>query len=428
LRRFRLTFIDQIATPLRQTGSALARHKLRSALTILCISWGVASMVLVSSICGGFREGQRQRIAQFGEGMVTVWGGRTEMQAGGRRAGRDIILTTDDAEAIRQQCTSVSAVAGQLTTPRVEVSGPAGSARFDVLGVDPEYLAIRSLPVSRGRQIRWLDVERRGRVCVLGWTAQDRLFDDPEQALDAEITLNGVRYRVVGVRGRLGDSDARDGIDDDKLLVPLTSLRRDAPPNTTAKLTGLLSSLVYRPVHLESSGEAQLQVQRTLARRHGFRTEDAGALRFWDTQQSARTFNSIVNSIEVFLLVVAAITLSLGGVSVMNIMMISVTERTREIGLKKAVGATRRRVLLEVLVEGIALTLIGGPVGIFIVVALAPLVNAVPMSSLFAGLTLEARSGIMATAALGTVGLLSALPPAWRASRLTPVEALREMT
>jgi putative ABC transport system permease protein len=393
---------------------------------MLCIAWGLTSLVLVSSVSDGFRKGQRSSLARFGDGIVSVWGGQTEMQAGGRRSGREIRFSERDVQVIKEQCSAVQAVAGQISSPNVLVAGEARSARFNVLGITPDYLDIRRLPVGAGRQIRWRDEHNSSRVCVLGWLVQDQLFDQQEGIIGKEIIINGYPYSVIGLRSRNDQAGSQDGIDDDKIMVPLSSLRRDFPPLEQTYEIGALTTIVYRPTSLDLWQEAQHQVRRTLSRIHNFDPSDSGALRFWDTEENARTTESIIGSIEHFLSAVAFITLALGGVNVMNIMMICVAERTREIGVRKAVGATQRRILLEFMLEGSFLALIGGLVGFVLVLILAPLVNAVQMSILFAGVTLELRSAVFAAVVLGAVAVLSAFPPAFRAARLTPVEALRK--
>ena len=422
-----MRFLWGIYDLLRHTGATLKQNKLRSSLTVLSIAWGVASLVLLTSFCEGFREGKRRKSAVMGQNVVYVWGSRTEMQAGGRKAGRLIQLYQTDVQAIREQCPAVARVAGELTAKAVTVASESNSKQFTVLGIDPDYQNIRSLPLENGRRISWADVQRAGRVCVLGWSARAWLFEEGEEVLSREVKINGYPYLIVGVRSEKDQSGTLDGADNDKIIVPTSSLRRDCPPNRDAYQAGGLSAIVYQPLSLETWDAAQRQVRRMLGRIHDFDPGDRGALLFLDTAQDTQLFVGVIDSMETFLGVVALVTLSLGGLSVMNMMMISVAERTHEIGLKKAVGATRRRIMLEFFSEGLCLALIGGPAGLAIAGAVAPWVNSLPLHQLlFSGLSVDLRGGLLIAASLGGVAIASALPPAWRAARLTPVEALRE--
>ncbi|HXG35274.1 MAG TPA: ABC transporter permease [Bryobacteraceae bacterium] len=409
---------------LGQALASLWRHKLRSFLTMFGIAWGVASLVLMSALCDGFRQGQRQNARQIGDSIVMVWGGRTERQAGGQRAGRRIFLEARDAEVIRAQCPLVSVVAAEIKT-EVSAASAFNSGTFLTLGVTPEYLALRNLPVARGRQIRQADVAERRRVCVLGDSVRKHLFEHRE-ALGGTVTLNGYRYAVVGLMSEKEQNSSYDGWDNDKILVPQSSLLRDFPPRQPDWRPGRVQAILYRPASVRDWAAAQRQVRAVLGRLHGFDPADEGALPMWDTVESAELFDRVFNATELFLALISLVTLSLGAVGVMNTMMTAVAERTSEVGLKMALGATRRRVLGEFFAEGVVLASVSGILGLAGVAALAAIVNALPMPALFAGLPIGRRTAVAAAAALAATAVLSALPPAWRAARLQPVEALRE--
>ncbi len=407
-----------------QTAVNVWRNKLRSFLTMFGIAWGIVSLVLMSALCDGFRVGQRKNMAQIGDNIVFLFGGRTQMHAGGQRAGRRIFLNERDVQTLREQCPLLQTVSGELRSESVAAGSAFNSGRFTVIGVNPEYLKLRNLPVETGRQVQGPDDAERRRVCVLGASVKKQLFEE-RRALGERVSIAGYPYVVIGAMGKKNQNSSYDGWDNEKILIPVSSLRRDRPPYAEAVTEGRLDAILYRPVSVQEWKPARMQAQKILGRLHGFDPEDEGALGVWDMIEGAELFDKVFDATEIFLAVVALVTLTLGGVGVMNTMMMAVAERTHEIGIKKALGATRRRILLDFFLEGLVLALLSGLVGTAAVWALASAVNALPMPDMFAGLPIQLNTALIAIAALGSVAVLAALPPAWRAARLTPVEALR---
>lgn len=418
-------FIGFLFGLLSQTFANVWRHKLRSFLTMFGIAWGIASLVLMSALCDGFRQGQRKNQGQLGDNIVMVWNGRTEKQAGGQRAGRRINLEQRDVAAIREQCPSVSVVAGEEKR-EAPVSSEFNSGQFLNLGVTPEYLQLRKLPATIGRNISAEDQAGGLRVCVLGDKVRKQLFENRPNVLGRRITINGYPYTVVGLMSEKNQNSSYDGWDNEKILIPQSSLLRDCPPTYPGWFKGRLSAIIYRPASLKNWETAQHQVRTVLGRLHDFDPADESAAPMWDMIESAELFDKVFDATEIFLAVLSLITLSLGGVGVMNTMMTAVAERTHEIGLRKALGATRRRILLDFLLEGLLLAFASGLAGMAVVSLLAAGVNSLPMPEMFSGLPISFRTAWLAIAALGTVAVASAIPPAWHACQLTPVEALRE--
>lgn len=408
-----------------QTFLNMWRHKLRSFLTMFGIAWGICSLVLMLALCDGFRQGQRKNMSQIGDNLVFLYSGRTERQAGGERAGRRIWLTEQGVEAIRANCPLVETVAPEIKRYDTPVASSFNSGRFLVLGVSPEYLKLRNLPVETGRPVQARDVEEIRRVCVLGASVRKQLFEE-RLPLGCEIRINGYPYTVIGAMSEKMQNSSYDGWDNDKILIPITSLRRDCPPERATYRPDRVDSILYRPSSVKEWRATQVQVRRALAAVYDFDPLDESAVPVNDSVEGAELFDRVFDSGEMFLAVIALITLSLGGVSVMNTMMMAVAERTGEIGLKKALGATRHRILLDFFLEGVFLALLSGAVGIGTVWTLAGVVNSLPMPTMFSGLLIDMKSALLALAALGTVAICSAVPPAWHAAGLTPVEALRE--
>lgn len=408
-----------------QTLANLRRNKLRSFLTLFGIAWGIASLVLLSSLSDGFRKGQRQNMAQIGDNLVFVWGGITEKQAGGQRAGRRIQFNERDVLMIREQCPLVEVAAAEIKTGNIPARSAHNSGRFLTVGVSPEYLKLRNLPTAYGRPVSEADVRETRRVAVLGESVRKQLFEHNPRPLGERIWLNDYPYEVIGLMSEKQQNSSYDGWDNDKILIPATTLKRDMPPSREVYAEGRVWGILYRPISVAEWEGAQRQVRSALGRVHGFDPTDEGAVRIWDTIKGAQMFDAIFNAGEIFLAAVALITLSLGGVGVMNTMMMAVAERTNEIGLKKALGATSRRILADFFLEGAFLAVMAGIAGLAVVWVLTSIVNSLPLPVMFGGLPVRWEVLVLATTALGLTAILSALPPARAAAAMTPVEALR---
>ncbi len=419
-----MTFLAQIAGIFHQAIAELWRHKLRSFLTMFGISWGIIALALITSSGEGFSQGQRENMKQLGDAIVIMWGGRTASQAGGQRAGRYIQLHRDDIQPIREQCPAIETASGEVKTWNVPAESDFNAGRFLTLGVDPEYLKIRTLPVSTGRNVRWNDVEESRRVCVLGDSVKDQLFEKRTKIIGENVRINGFHYRVIGLLSKKNQDSSYDGWDNDKILIPSTSLIRDCPANHGVAAEGRLNLIVYKAKSDDLWEEAQKQIRRTLGNIHGFDPDDETALSFWDTVENSSTFDGMFQSIGIFLGAIAILTLSLGGMGVMNTMFTTVAERTGEIGLKKALGARRSRILWEFFLEGFVLAALSGGMGILFALGLASFVNSFPMPAYFSGLPMDPLLVLQLTLVLGAVAVIAAMPPAWRASRMDPVVAM----
>jgi len=408
-----------------QVVSSLLRNKLRSFLTMAGIAWGIASIVLIVAMGDGFKEGQRKNTRQLGENIVIIFPGRTEMQVGGQRAGRRVRITYDDIRDIRAECWRVKQVVGELQNG-IRATSPYNSGSFTVNGVEPLYSRIRTIPIAEGRFLNERDERDARRVCVLGDNVRKQLFGERRGLVGAQVAINGMPFSVAGLMPAKNQNSSYNGLDSDKIYIPYTTMVRDAPPAKDANFhPGIVNDIIYVPSSLAEWKVARAQVMRVLARNHSFDARDPGAVFVWDTVEQAELVDKIFISMTAFLASIAVVTLTLGGVGVMNIMLVSVTERTREIGLRKAIGATRRRILADFLVEGMLLAVLSGTAGWLAAYGLAAVVNSFPMPEMFSGLPVNGRTTAEAFGALGLIAVASALWPAWRAACLTPVEALR---
>jgi putative ABC transport system permease protein len=407
-----------------QVASNLARNKLRSFLTMAGIAWGVASMVLIVAMGDGFKQGQRKNTEVLGQNIVIVFGGRTEMQAGGQRAGRRVRLTMADLADIRTECYLVRKSVAELDN-QVSLVSTYNSGTFTTLGVEPIYPELRNIPISEGRFLSDGDERESRRVCVIGENVRKQLFGNHTGAVGSQVRLNGMSFTIVGMSPDKKQNSSYNGNDADKVFVPYSTMVRDLPPKDPTYIEGIVADIIYTPFSLKGWKPAQDQVRRVIGRNHRFDPEDKGAIRMWDTIESAELVDAIFESMTAFLGTIAFVTLTLGGVGVMNIMLVSVTERTQEIGLRKALGARRRTILMDFLVEGILLAMLSGLIGWMFSWGLARIVNSFPMPDMFSGLPVSAMTTASAFGALSLVAVASSFWPAWRAASLTPVEALR---
>ena len=403
--------------------ASLLRNKLRSLLTMAGIAWGVASIVIIVAMGDGFKIGQRENTRQIGENLVIVFNGRTEKQAGGRRAGRAIRLNYDDVRDIRAECWLVHRVIAELQTQASAVSA-FNSGTFSLLGVEPLYAQIRTIPIASGRFLIEGENADAERVAVIGDNVRQQLFGIRPVAPGDQVAINGLPFRIVGLMPSKSQNSSYNGLDSDKIFIPYSTMMRDVPPAGPNFRPGIVSDIIYTPASLLQWKPARAQVLRVLARNHHFEPDDASAVYIWDTVEDAELVDDIFTSMTVFLGAVAAVTLTLGGVGVMNIMLVSVTERTREIGLRKALGATKIRILVDFLAEGVLLAGCSGLVGWLGAYGIAALVNRFPKQEMFGGLPVDGNTTAIAFGALAVIAIASALWPAWRAANLTPVEAL----
>jgi putative ABC transport system permease protein len=412
-----------LAELLSQVIGSLLRNKLRSFLTMAGIAWGVASIVLISAMGDGFKDGQRNSTKSLGQNIVILFGGRTELQAGGERAGRRVYLMHEDVENIRRECWLVKKTAVELES-EIHAKSPFNSGTFDVSGVEALFPDLRTLPIAEGRFFTD-DEERKGeRLCVIGKDVRKQLFGTRPEVLGTEVSIEGLPFRIVGILADKDQNDSYSGLDEKKVFLPYNTMARDMPPKKNYR-PGVLSEILYQTYSLERYEEAQMQVKKVIARAHGFSPLDKSALGIWDTVENQKQVDGIFDSMTVFLAFIGFVTLSLGGIGVMNIMLVTVSERTREIGLRKALGATRFRIMIDFLTEGCVLAFTSGFIGWGIAFGLSSLLKLVKMPDMFPGLPVSGFTSAIAFGSLTVIALCSALFPAWRAASLTPVEALR---
>jgi putative ABC transport system permease protein len=424
---------------LAQVLGNLRANKLRSFLTTFGILWGVVTVVVLSAMGEGFRRGNEQVLEELGKNIGIVWGGRTSLQAGGARAGRQVFLTVDDARALERESRMIAVVSPEIQRGGINVSSPYNAAALQVHGIEPQYQQIRTIDIERGRAFRFTDEEQARRVAVIGDEVSRQLFGDRESVGEG-IRLNGLPFTVIG-KIRYKDQDSNySGPDNNKVFVPFSTMARDFP--RLGARPGVVSNLIVTPEQwvvdelpaILDSRTGRIadidwplaqEVRRVLGPLHRFEAGDRNAIAMWDTTLETLMIGRMVQTMEDFFTIVGLVTLALGGLGVMNIMLVAVRERTREIGVRKAMGATTGQIQRQFFFEGFTLTMLSGLLGFGIALGLCALVNMAPMPIRFQGMILTPEAGIFSIAALTLVGVVTSTYPARRAALLPPVEALR---
>lgn len=412
-----------ISDLLKDTYQTLTAHKLRTGLTMFGLAWGIVSITLMTAAGDGFREGQRQVAEKFGDSIVIVWPGRTSLQAGGERAGRKIWWTTRDHVAIIPQCPDCQNILPELERGNIPVRSAYNNALLDVSGSNPAFQTIRYLPAEEGRYFSTEDDLQARRVAFIGPEARKQLFGS-RKALGERITVNGLPYEVIGVMKHKEQDSSYSGRDIEKIFVPYGAMIKDLP-NKPPMPPETIDQFIVKAKSPQVHEACVLELKRALAALHDFDPADKEAVPTWDTVKESRGFESMANGMKYFLGAMGIVTLLLGGIGTMNVMLVAVQERTREIGLRKAVGATRREILLMFFSETFMIVFGSGAVGFAFAHGFCALVNKFPMPMYFAGLVATWQVSVTCIVLLGLVALCSAMYPASRAASVDPIEALR---
>src|SRR5580658_10128783 len=406
---------------LKQAYSAMRHDLRRTLLTMAGMAWGIATVVLLLSYGNGFGHAIEAIFQSFGATAVGVFPGRTSQQAGGNKAGVPIRFTNDDIELLRNNvplCRHVVREADKQST----VQNDNRSFTFTVMGLDPSIQQIWNLDIAEGRFLNDADNMQHGLYAVIASEARDKLFSGMP-ALGQSIRIDGVTFEVIGVgapRMQEGDNDNNRVI-----YIPYNSM-------DVLKDNHYLDGMWLDSVGLDHD-KLDRTIRDTLSAAHQFKSTDTRAMFVFDAQKQLRQFDIISMALKVLLAFVGTMTLGIGGVGLMNIMLVSVTQRTREIGVEKALGARRRDILFQFLAEAMVITAVGGVLGIL----LSYLVSvSVGRLTFYSAMAKHAEAGdirlivspmilIVSTAILGVVGVVSGMVPAMRAAKLDPIEALR---
>jgi putative ABC transport system permease protein len=405
-----------------QIFRTLWAHKLRSFLTMFGIAWGVGSLLLLVGLGEGFRSGNQREMAQYGKDIMFIYPGRAPAVQGSMNSARNYLLTYQDYADIRKEAPHVRNASPVLIRADVRAVSEFASANGEIAGVEPQFSEIRYLPLNSGRWLNGLDETQRRNVIVLGDELVKNLFPG-RPALGATIVLNDISFEVIGTVKRVGRGDDNStnmrGYVPYRVMATFFPLKGENHENS-------ISFINYQPRVTDEHLIAQDEVRKLVARNHDFDFRDKNAFEGWDTIQSSKAIGLIFDAMNMFLGAVGLVTLALGAIGVINIMLVTVSERTREIGLCKALGATNRTILLQFFLEGTLLTLFSGLIGMGFAALLMAVLGTQQGPGGFDPPKIVPMSAILAIGSLTLAGVIAGLYPARKAAMLQPVEALRQ--
>ena len=406
---------------LHEAYGAMQYNRRRTALTMLGMAWGIATVVLLLAYGNGFGRAAANIFANFGTKLMIMVPGRSSMQAGGQKAGAPIRLTLADVDTLTTNIPQITQITPEASK-QANIQYETRTFNFSVTGNYSNVISIRALKLAEGRFYNPEDELQHARVAVIGSEAKEKLFSG-RNALGERIRIDGLSVEVIGVVSP--KMQAGDDFTNRLIYIPFTTM-------SDLKDTQYLDSIWFNYETPAYEG-LERSVRRVLAIEHKFNPADRRAMMVFNLMDQVHQFELITLGLTILLGFIGTLTLGIGGVGLMNIMLVSVTQRTREIGVEKALGARRRHILFQFLAESLTITFIGGALGIILAYGVSLSVGRLTLYSAMAknaeagdvSLIIAPTTLIVATLILGAVGLISGMVPAVRASRLDPIEALR---
>lgn len=410
----------RLLTTLSQFLQDVRAQKLRTTLTILGITWGTVAVVVLLAFGTGLERQNRKNMHGMGDGIVVLFGGRTTVAFDGFPDGRSINLRAEDAEVLRQEITDIAQISPEYRASGAPVRRGTAITTPTLTGIDPVYGEMRNIiPESGGRFINALDVAGRRRVVVLGDEIKRLLFGEIK-AVGETVYVGETPFTVIGVMQPKTQNSSYFSRDKDRVFLPSTTFRSVFGHTH-------LSNIVYRPAEATRSERVEQQVYETLGRKYRFDPSDEDALGVWDTNEADKFLSYFFLGFNLFMGIIGSFTMTVGGIGVANIMYVVVRERTREIGIKRSVGARRRDVLFQFFLESFLIVTVGAVFGMLISMGLVEALAFLPDGAreVVGTPTLSPAVLITTMSLLAAIAFLAGFFPARRAARLDPVECLR---
>jgi putative ABC transport system permease protein len=401
----------------------LKKQRKRITLTIMAIAWGTISIVLLLSFGEGLKRSLTKTQHGLGEDIVIVWGGQTSIPYQGLGKGRRIWFIDEDVELLKKRVPQIELISGEYQRWGVSLTYKKNTVSEHVTGVYPSFKDMRAHYAEiGGRFIDDLDMQDKRRVVFLGNELKKRLFGENEEAIGKTIILNNIPFTVIGVMIKKMQMGMYGGPDWDKATIPATTFKAIFGHK-------YLDNIVYKPKDASKSEEVKKEIQKVLGAKYKFDPKDDKALSIWDVIENQKIFGKVLLGFHIFLGIIGGMTLLIAGVGVANIMYVAVKERTREIGIKMALGAKRFHIMSQFLLESLLIAILGGSLGIVISVIIVEIWGAIPVKAdwmqWIGKPVISLDIAVITAVILGAIGILSGVFPSRKAATVNPIESLR---
>jgi putative ABC transport system permease protein len=401
----------------------LKKQKKRITLTIMALAWGTISIVLLLAFGEGLKRSLTKTQHGLGEDIVIMWGGQTSIPYQGLGKGRRIWFTDEDVELLKKRVPQIESISGEYQRWGVSITYKKNTVSEHVTGVYPSFKDMRvHYAEMGGRFIDDLDMQDKRRVVFLGNELKKRLFGENEDAIGKTIILNNIPFTVIGVMIKKLQMGMYGGPDWDKATIPATTFKAIFGDK-------YLDNMVYKPKDASKAKETEMEIRKILGGKYKFDPKDDKALSLWDTIEGQKTFGKVLLGFHIFLGIIGGMTLLIAGVGVANIMYVAVKERTREIGIKMALGAKRFHIMSQFLLESLLIAIIGGGLGIVVSVIIVEIWGAIPVKAdwmqWIGKPVISMQIAVITAVILGLIGILSGIFPSRKAATVNPVESLR---